>query len=268
MKNNLISRGLILFLVFLVFLVPVLAQVPPIGPSGCVAAQDQFLNVIPCGWEDTIWVVGFGIFILILIFFFFPKSTPPPIQPGQVAAPVPVAKKVVEKPKKPKEPTGKGPLALGILAIITSPYIPFGGMIFGGFAISKASKMKKSNKKSIAGMILGWLGIGITITAYLGAVFPSFLVFLIILGLLFWLFFFLKKKKEEKNYWGLASFVAGLLSMFTYYLPLSGIILGVAAIIFSKKQKNIKKTKLSKIGLIFGIVGIIAGIMEIIGRSL
>lgn len=254
---------LIAFIILGIFISAASAQVPDIGLSHCVVGQDSFLNIMPCGWGDSAWVVGFGIFILILVFFFFPKSTPP--QPGQVVRPQFVAKKAVQKPKKPKIPTGKLPLTLGILAVISSPAIPFGGVILGVPAIMKSLKMKKPNKKSLAGLILGWLAIGITIIAYVGALFPRGILFLIVLLALFWLFFLLKKSKKEKNYWGIASFISGLLSILTYFYPLSGIALGVAAIIFSNKQKKIKKTKMAKWGFVLGIIGIMASVFFSLG---
>lgn len=69
-----------------------------------------------------------------------------------------------------------------------------------------------------------------------------------------------KKESSNENNFGLASVVLGIVSLFSF----GGLILGIIALVFAKKQEKVHANKWSKAGKILGIIGIILGILLII----
>jgi len=62
---------------------------------------------------------------------------------------------------------------------------------------------------------------------------------------------------DKKNQKGLASFVLGIIGIVFFFMPYVAIVPSILAIVYSKKQRKINSTGLSKAGLVIGIIGLV-----------
>jgi len=67
--------------------------------------------------------------------------------------------------------------------------------------------------------------------------------------------------KTDNNSFGVASVILGIFSVLFAYPPLYGLILGVTALVFAKKQRNRAANSWSKAGKILSIIGIILSVL-------
>jgi len=66
--------------------------------------------------------------------------------------------------------------------------------------------------------------------------------------------------EQKTKAWGVTSVIIGTVSIFTFFAPYFGLVLGIAAIVFARIQMKIEYMPVATYGMILGILGTIINI--------